>query len=316
VLFGSDANNCGACGHSCQGGLCKSGACQPLVLGTGDPTDLAVDTSGVYWTDVVAGTVNVCALDGCNLHPTVLSTDAPLGPITLDTSNVYFATPSNDIVQCPKAGCGANPNLLTLANGTVFSMVLQANTLYWSTASGTVSSCPTSGCASATTTLATQQGFPQPIMVDSSFVYWLNPSLNQVLSCALTGCNQMPTLLSSMPMSSGEFEGIGVTSGELYLTTAVNGMGTVAKIGAFGGAGQTPTLVVPNLLNPVAIVADASGIYWNDIGNANIGRANLDGTNVRMIAPPGQGSNGSGSVATDANSVYWAGNQGVMKLAK
>jgi hypothetical protein len=32
-VLGTDAANCGSCGHSCQGGLCQGGVCQPQVLG-------------------------------------------------------------------------------------------------------------------------------------------------------------------------------------------------------------------------------------------------------------------------------------------
>src|SRR5579883_2951600 len=43
----TDPNNCGTCGHSCQGGACQAGVCQILVLASGQdvPTDIAVDAN-------------------------------------------------------------------------------------------------------------------------------------------------------------------------------------------------------------------------------------------------------------------------------
>ena len=40
----TDALNCGGCGHSCLGGACAGGICQPLLLGTVPVTDFADET--------------------------------------------------------------------------------------------------------------------------------------------------------------------------------------------------------------------------------------------------------------------------------
>ena len=50
VTLDSDGNHCGACGHTCGGGACDTGACQPILLATGViPDGLAVDDAYVYW---------------------------------------------------------------------------------------------------------------------------------------------------------------------------------------------------------------------------------------------------------------------------
>ena len=33
-VSGTDASNCGSCGHGCLGGTCSAGSCQPVELGT------------------------------------------------------------------------------------------------------------------------------------------------------------------------------------------------------------------------------------------------------------------------------------------
>jgi hypothetical protein len=49
--------HCGQCGHSCLGGTCAAGVCQPVVLASNEenPFEIAVDDSHVYWTNYVAG---------------------------------------------------------------------------------------------------------------------------------------------------------------------------------------------------------------------------------------------------------------------
>ena len=44
------AANCGACGHSCNGGQCLMSQCLPVDLTTGKPGAIAVDDTSVYWT--------------------------------------------------------------------------------------------------------------------------------------------------------------------------------------------------------------------------------------------------------------------------
>ena len=61
----SDPNNCGACGHSCNGGTCQASACQPvaLAIAQGTPNEITVDASNVYWT-TADGNVLKVPIDG------------------------------------------------------------------------------------------------------------------------------------------------------------------------------------------------------------------------------------------------------------
>ncbi|MGH7434214.1 MAG: hypothetical protein ACRENE_00900, partial [Polyangiaceae bacterium] len=52
----TDSANCGSCGHSCGGGTCSGGVCQPYAVSTSSTTpshivDLATDGTHVAWTD-------------------------------------------------------------------------------------------------------------------------------------------------------------------------------------------------------------------------------------------------------------------------
>ncbi len=52
VNLKSDAKNCSVCGHSCLGGVCDTGTCQPVNVVTGQAgvNNLETDGTYVYWT--------------------------------------------------------------------------------------------------------------------------------------------------------------------------------------------------------------------------------------------------------------------------
>ena len=52
----TSAEHCGRCNHSCLGGTCAAGKCQPVTLATrSSPYDIALDATDVYWTDKGGG---------------------------------------------------------------------------------------------------------------------------------------------------------------------------------------------------------------------------------------------------------------------
>jgi hypothetical protein len=76
----SDATNCGRCGHSCQGGACSAGRCQPIEMArfTDEPTATVVlSRTHVLWNTMQSladggGKVYSCPKTGCSGAPTVL----------------------------------------------------------------------------------------------------------------------------------------------------------------------------------------------------------------------------------------------------
>src|SRR5688572_29963206 len=53
VDLATDRDHCGACGHSCIGGLCNQGICQPIILVADQdgPQEVVVDATRAYFTN-------------------------------------------------------------------------------------------------------------------------------------------------------------------------------------------------------------------------------------------------------------------------
>jgi hypothetical protein len=123
ATLASDALNCGACGHSCLGGTCSAGQCQPILLGMTaygrlNEKGLAVDANNVYLTENLIPTssaayVESCPLSGCTgpgttPTATIIFTDPltspALGPIIVDkgAGYLYFGDTDNGVVYATK----------------------------------------------------------------------------------------------------------------------------------------------------------------------------------------------------------------------
>ncbi len=99
--FASDPNHCGKCGHSCFGGACVGGECQPVAIGatTGeDVLDVALDAQRVMWLTATRGGwtnpghVYGCPYAGCaDAAPIPLATSDALGNLAGDGKNAFFS---------------------------------------------------------------------------------------------------------------------------------------------------------------------------------------------------------------------------------
>lgn len=97
----SDPLHCGRCGHSCLGGACSAGRCQPFVIGTSkgeEVLDLALDGKRVLWLTSTAartgaGHLYACPKEGCGAGgPTSLAPpDAFLGSLGSDGVTAYVS---------------------------------------------------------------------------------------------------------------------------------------------------------------------------------------------------------------------------------
>jgi hypothetical protein len=195
----SDANNCGACGHSCLGGACTAGKCAPVVLASGQgdsasgvpwypytndigdplvgPDRIAVDGTHAYWLNL-RGEVMRVPIAGGTTERVAITKPGPAW-IALDDQFVYFSTLGREIFRVSKGGGApvplvpaptAKPAILLLPGDpypTEFDVA--SGRLRWSDGNG-VYACPVAGCTGAPEVIdsGTSESLPFSFAIDAS----------------------------------------------------------------------------------------------------------------------------------------------------
>jgi hypothetical protein len=216
----------------------------PSVIWSGDGplSDLAVDATGVYFTDPQTSSVLMCPLSGCS-----------------DTATTLYPDPSD----------AETPNY-----GPAVAIALDSGNVYFTTINGIVLACAEGDCAATLQSLAEGQGATLQITVDSTNVYFtdcLGNALGRVLACQKSGCNASPTvLLDSLSWPTG----LATDGTNVYFTelgdagdAGAPGVGRVARCST-GGCDDRATAVAGYVNQPLGIAVDSEDVYWADFGSA------------------------------------------------
>ena len=148
----------------------------PLTtVSNGQPGDVRVDSTAVYWVAPGGGTVNRCSIGGCGASPTTLvsgrSSPQFMG---IDGANLYW-TENAGIMTCAKAGCGGQATTLA-PSGNLAGIFVYGGIVYFSEGSGGTSgiyTCATGGCGMSPSLLIADTA-PGAVVVDATHVYWVS----------------------------------------------------------------------------------------------------------------------------------------------
>jgi hypothetical protein len=296
------------------GGLCQSGACQPVTLASGQArpsSGLAVDGNNVYWASFqTPGTVRRRSLAGGSPVTLASNQDMPLG-LSVSASNVYWVNRvSAGSVRTVSIGGGAASQLAT----GLFpeDVVIDATHCYWTNGgdagppgNGSVRKTPLAGGTAQT--LASNQRGPSDLMLDATHVYWTNYGDGAAGAGTVRKVPRNGGTVVTLASNRTGAAGLAVDGSNVYWTDLEGG--TVSSVSVNGG---TVTTLATGQDLPRFIALDASHIYWTTRGT---NAANFtDGAVLSLPLAGGtpsvlaSGQNGAAGITVDAANVYWTTN--------
>lgn len=109
--------------------------------------------------------------------------------ITVDATNVYFATESGNgtVYQCPKTGCDGAP--IELGSGYTTSIAVVDGVVYWGDfAAGKVQSCAVGGCGKIPTAIVSNETAIKGVVSDGVHLFW-GTGDGDVRRCPIATCS-------------------------------------------------------------------------------------------------------------------------------
>lgn len=350
----TSADNCGACGHSCLGGECVSGKCQPFKLvSMAKPTGVATDANHVYISSIQAATVFRVGHDGkCAGGATPCPEEFAsqnkgdafadvrgAAAIVSDGTNVYWVAQAVGTIAMKPVTGGAITKVFGLAKGGWPGMLaLGGGKVWWTTSFASADPGPhlyKANLDGTGITVAADYAAPATsndgiggLAVDATTVWWATPSfgLYKALQTA-NKCTEGGTGDCTVGAGGGSSNVYGVAVDDTYVYWTETD-GTTANAGSVKRALKTGGMAASVATGqdiPKAIAALGGFVYW-----ANSGTTVPTGASIRRapsnVAPcAGDACEKVADVTTPTalhagnDGVYWTdevSSGGVWRIAK
>jgi hypothetical protein len=325
----SDGKNCGSCKHSCLGGACTAGACQPtayLNAGSGAPAvgALASDGATVFWgyavgaTAPFAVTILGCPDGDCSGTPVTVTSYSGFAPLalavaggTLDWITRGFS-PNPNLFSCQTTGCGSAP----LAHGNISvagafqPWAVDADNYYWvgkdASSQPAILACPvgSTSCGNSSVFSSATTGN----IASHGALYWTDTALAAVMKCSAVTPGAACTSPQTIEASVGGGSVLAVDDANVYWAD-LDGV----KQCPSGGCGtNAPVLLATGMQNAASMATDGTNLYWatgSTIVRARVGSPNSAAVIAQNQTAPSQ-------VALGTKAVYWLAGGTTMMLAK
>ncbi len=333
----TSANDCGRCGHSCLGGICSGGQCQPIMLASMQqrPLQVAVSATSVYWTNAETSQImkaNKIVGGDAAIFAVGADVSSPWG-IVVDATTVYwanndFGSSGGGIRSCPLAGCpGGKPTTLA-TNDNAIDVAVDGRNIYFTVGASYAVLQADKLDGGHLLNFPTGSSTPFHVAVDAHNMYWTSND-NNVFGLPIDG-----GALLTLGVLNGDFPG-GITTDSTGVYWGVQkntGSGTVNKSSTTAGSilksyGATNP-------DPANIVVDATHIFWTNRGTGSNLQPEMVTNDGTVLSCPLDGCDkGEGlktlaaaqhntlGLAQDNDAIYWTtnpptGGGTVMKVAK
>jgi hypothetical protein len=337
AVLATSGDNCGVCGHSCGGGVCDTGSCQPVKIY--DATPLKVGPVAVghglnfffATTDGdLANKISACPVaTGCKLAPTQLAVrEYSIDAIaSVNTTTVTFlssatgSTERNEIYACSPTGCPSPPVPFVNGglNGIGSRLRVAGNNLFFDLPgiglSDTSCAPVPGGSCTAPVHLGPLTKNTNGLALDATNIYFATST--GIQSCLQTDTACTPATLLATDLST--VQSLAVDTGKLYwILPGPDGSNAGKLFTCDLPACATSKLVAGALatspLSQNELYADVSGQYWitQDSKIQHCLPAGCTGGPrdfaISLLTPH--------SLTADDSFIYWAETNAVWRLAK
>jgi hypothetical protein len=313
----SDPHNCGTCGHSCLGGRCKAGKCQPLSLVEKRlyPAAIAVSKGFVYWAERgtfdITGSVRRISVDGCG-DSTEECTDVLAADrwnpsaLALDGSNVFWTELASGSSNAGSIWAFAlAQRKLTMVAGKQKSpphLMVLGQKVYWLTHDAVRARLFPDGTPDGVTLIANLAS-PQRITYRGHRMFWTNHgndfTAGYVLAASLDGADVVS-------LATEQAEPDDIVAGPHYVYWSDSRRNLVMRAPADGSG--TPEAFLVSLREPNDLALDGDTLFISEAGTApeyldgRITAIELDGSQRRVVV---ENETHPAAIAVDKNAIYW-----------
>jgi hypothetical protein len=324
VDLGTDARNCGSCGHDCVESACNNGSCAGKVLASAlpAPRGIVLDANHVYFSNHGSITTQMMNKDGTGLAtfgaPQIYPDVLVISKGTLYWNNetsLKGAIDSIDLSILPSI----LSNRLAVDLPAPTGVAVVANDVFFTTgpmnmAPGCLPTqyvnallrCPTSGCSvvncgfGGPSTLANGLKDPRGLIADAASLYWAETQSGNVFTCPVPSCAGGPKAIAT---AQGGPLDLAMDAQNLYWTNTTSG--EVMTCPRSSCAGNVRTLATGQM-SPRRIALENAApptvIWWTN-GDGTVKRCALpDCTGGAFLVA--RGVNGPWGIAVDDNWAY------------
>ncbi len=257
----ANPRHCGRCDHSCFGGTCVEGICQPTVLARAmvGPHQITIAGESLLVSDSVNDEIVRIDKNSGKTSSLTRSSESPLG-IARDGDRVFFTDfidSDAGAVKFAYLDGGATTAVSTRANGP-FRIVVDERYAYWSEVTGrSIHRWPKDGSGNIETVAAFDGGAPKHLARSGGALFFGVDGLG-IYRCSEASCLDSFGPIASTPDVSC------IAADETAVYFAQNsGDATIRSLPRDGG---TATTLARGQARPIALAVDGESIYWINRG--------------------------------------------------
>jgi hypothetical protein len=310
----ASAANCGRCGHSCLGGSCVDGGCQPFAIVAADagvaPARIVVDDTYLYWTDSFNNTVTrTDKTTGASVVLQDIGSTVEPYPIAVDDTNLYWGD-ALGILWCPKSGCALNSHMAAGEYRLApVAIAVDDAGVYWTEGQEFLLSVP-KGAVNQSHTVIWNGGdasmSTQYLTSDGERVYFT--ALDGLLRVVPTDGGKAYALAAPGTPAGDPSVGVVVQPPNVYWTINDPDAGFVATAPAGpDAASNAASVFAPAQHYPGVIASDGKNLYWRATTSADVTAATVVSCSIAACAPTVLATTSTDltAIAVDDSAVYW-----------